>query len=209
MRMILVRHGETGYNADHRLTGQQNPSLTSQGKQQALAVADRLQHVSIEGMYCSTLTRARETADIIAANRELNIEEHAWLQERHAGVLQGLTKMEMKQRYRQEHRAYKSADLHEAIPGGGESNGTFHQRITKGLELLVAKHHEQTILLVTHTGVLREIFNMVFNTRQNGNHLRSANGAICSFIYEKGLWSLETWGDVAHLTDVGTNIEAF
>lgn len=209
MKLILVRHGETDDNAERRLTGQLNPSLSKQGDRQAKAVAARLASLPIDAMYCSTLKRARETGDIIATHHHVEIQEHAWLQERHAGVLQGLTKAEMKSRFRQDHRAYKSTEPHQTISGGGESRDTFHQRIASGLNDLARQHQEQTVLVITHTGVLREIFNFVFQTNQNGNHLRSANGAICTFVYQRDLWSLETWGDVAHLITIGTSIEAF
>ena len=67
--IYLIRHGETDWNQDKRIQGQTDIPLNARGRRQAEALAGRLSTVSLEMIYTSDLTRARETAEIIAARQ--------------------------------------------------------------------------------------------------------------------------------------------
>jgi glucosyl-3-phosphoglycerate phosphatase len=63
--MILVRHGESTWNAEERLQGQQDPPLSERGREQSRALAAIVGGVPDDRVVCSDLTRARETAELI------------------------------------------------------------------------------------------------------------------------------------------------
>jgi glucosyl-3-phosphoglycerate phosphatase len=64
-RLILVRHGESTWNAEERLQGQLDPPLSDRGREQSRALAAIVDGVPDERIVCSDLTRARETAELI------------------------------------------------------------------------------------------------------------------------------------------------
>lgn len=86
MRLILIRHGQTQSNIDHLLdTGHPGAPLTVEGRRQAATLADRLAAEPIEAIYSSDLTRARQTAEALAASKGLSVTEHPGLREIFAG----------------------------------------------------------------------------------------------------------------------------
>src|SRR5215207_1622525 len=64
-RLILVRHGESTWNAEERLQGQLDPPLSERGREQSLALAGVVDGMPEERIVCSDLGRARETAELI------------------------------------------------------------------------------------------------------------------------------------------------
>ena len=86
MRLILIRHGQTQSNLDHLLdTGHPGAPLTEAGLQQAATLVDRLAAEPITAIYSSDLTRARQTAEPLAASKGLVVTEHPGLREIFAG----------------------------------------------------------------------------------------------------------------------------
>jgi broad specificity phosphatase PhoE len=93
-RILLVRHGQSEWNAAGRWQGQQDPPLTDLGRRQALAAADAIG--SIEAVFASDLQRAMETATIIASTiGVLPVLVDAGFRERCAGEWEGLTRAEI------------------------------------------------------------------------------------------------------------------
>ena len=93
-RILLVRHGQSEWNAAGRWQGQQDPPLTDLGRRQALAAADTIG--SIEAVFASDLQRAMETATIIASTiGVLPVLVDAGFRERCAGEWEGLTRAEI------------------------------------------------------------------------------------------------------------------
>jgi broad specificity phosphatase PhoE len=93
-RILLVRHGQSEWNAAGRWQGQQDPPLTDLGRRQALAAADTIG--SIEAVFASDLQRAMETATIIASKiGVLPVLVDAGFRERCAGEWEGLTRAEI------------------------------------------------------------------------------------------------------------------
>ena len=86
MRLILIRHGQTQSNVDHLLdTGHPGAPLTGVGLEQAASLVDRLASEPITAIYSSDLTRARQTAEPLAASKGLSVTEHPGLREIFAG----------------------------------------------------------------------------------------------------------------------------
>src|SRR6266704_6820178 len=66
-RLLLVRHGQSTWNQEHRIQGQQDPPLSDEGRQQAALVGARLGGRRFAGFYASDLKRAFETAQVMGA----------------------------------------------------------------------------------------------------------------------------------------------
>ena len=97
-RLLLVRHGESTWNADGRWQGQADPPLTDHGRQQAVNAAAAIG--SVDAIVTSDLERAAETGAILA--RQLGVDHVATdpgLRERDAGSLSGLTRPEIHDRF--------------------------------------------------------------------------------------------------------------
>ena len=91
LRLILVRHGETEWNAQRRYQGHSDVPLSALGRRQAARAAERLAALKIDAVYTSDLGRALETAEIIAEQRGLEVCAEPRLRELNFGVFEGLT----------------------------------------------------------------------------------------------------------------------
>src|SRR3954467_9265903 len=93
--LYLLRHGETDWNRDgNRYAGRTDVPLSDRGREQARAVATTLASVPFSAIYCSTLQRSRETAEIIAASHNLPVVADPRLIEIDFGTWEGLTRAE-------------------------------------------------------------------------------------------------------------------
>ena len=89
--LILVRHGETEWNREHRMQGHRDSPLSETGWAQARRLGGRLKDETFGALYSSDLGRARNTAQSVADATGHEIIVDARLRERHFGVFEGLT----------------------------------------------------------------------------------------------------------------------
>ncbi len=151
-RLCLIRHGETDWNASHRIQGQLDIPLNENGRIQALALSAPNRFSAI---YSSDLSRAYETARIFAGDAE--VIKQPSLRERHHGLFQGLTADEAAMRYPEKFRRHKSRDPDYDLETG-ESLMQFALRVGAVLDALAKRHDGETIAIVTHAGVLDIIY---------------------------------------------------
>ena len=161
--MILIRHGESRATVDRVIGGHHGcRGLTGEGIRQAESLRDRLQ-VTAEvanaaALYSSRLQRAVETAEILCLPG-LGVTRDCDLCELHDGdEVDGLTVEEVQERYWAPAFAAGRTLLTSAMAPGGESKPDFVARVTRGLDRLVARHRDETIVVVTHGGPIRASF---------------------------------------------------
>jgi len=156
VRLILVRHGETVWNAEGRYQGATDLPLSAQGKAQAQCLADRLALESIDLVYSSDLKRARQTASAIAACLGLQVHREPRLREMAFGDWEGLTYSEIRERHPQALARWEDDPVGTAPPGG-ESLSQLVARIKDLLDDLrgLGLGEAGTALLVSHGGPLR------------------------------------------------------
>lgn len=153
-RLLLIRHGESTWNAEGRVQGWANPPLSEIGCEQARQLARRLagEERSLAAIYTSSLMRARQTAEAISAVFGLAAQADERLREMHVGDLTGLTGPEIEQRF-PEWIALRRAGQW-VTPPGGEDGDSFADRSMAAMADLLARHPEQTVAVVSHGGTL-------------------------------------------------------
>ena len=160
-RLLLVRHGESEWNAAQRWQGHHDVPLTPRGEEQAKRAGEQLRAMlagqEIHGLAASDLSRAHRTAEIIgSALGVTRVHVDPRLRERHVGEWTGLTIDEVEAQYPGLPELWRKNQL-ERIPGG-ESNSEVMERVLAGLGDLVLRHPEPAwIVVVTHGGVIRLI----------------------------------------------------
>jgi broad specificity phosphatase PhoE len=138
--LLLVRHGETDWNAEGRLQGHSDRPLNDHGRRQAKDLADRLAGESIDAIYASDLARAKETAEIVGQRLGLPVVVDADLREKNWGNWEGLT-----------------GDERLNVEYVGETTEEHRERMLRAVERIRERHPDQRIVVVTHGGSLRRI----------------------------------------------------
>jgi probable phosphoglycerate mutase len=202
-RLIIVRHGETQWNLEGRRQGHLDSPLTPKGRAQAQALGQRFKAGSCRMIYSSDLGRAYHTAKAIAARTGNEVVPDERLRERHLGIFQGLNGDEIRARYPDEYEKHRRGGPDHAVPGG-ESFSDQACRNLACLEELATQYAGETIMIVTHGGVLSALFRHTFGIPLDApRRFTFKNASVNSFVYQDGVWSLETWGDICHLDDPG------
>jgi broad specificity phosphatase PhoE len=198
LHLILVRHGETEWNAQRRYQGQSDVSLSDLGKRQAKLIAGRLAGKEIDAIYVSDLKRAMETAQVIAEKSGLKVLPEPRLQELKFGVLEGLTFDEAQVQYPEMIAAWLE-DFNRP-PQGAETINLFNARVVSFLDDLKQKHDEQIVLLVAHGGSLSEILRVVLGlSREKRWYLEMENASLSEVLIAENYVSLKRLNDTCHL----------
>ncbi|MGH7844629.1 MAG: histidine phosphatase family protein [Candidatus Binatia bacterium] len=201
-RVIVVRHGQTIWNIERRFQGHQDSPLTLKGIAQADALAKRLSRPAFSALYSSDLGRAYRTAQIIADASGHTVTADPRLRERSLGVFQGLKSEEIKTAYPDDYKRYRNRELDYVVPAG-ESLRRQVERNMSCLEDLARKHSGETIVVVTHGGVLNVVFRQTLSIPfEAPRRFEFLNSSLNLFVFVDGYWTLQTWGDVAHLEAV-------
>jgi probable phosphoglycerate mutase len=200
--VTLLRHGETTWNAMHRVQGQLDSPLSARGNEQAEVLAQRLRGEKFEALYASDLSRAFDTAGKIAAVTGLEIQVDVRLRERHYGVFQGLTWDEIKLKFPEDYAQYKSRFPGVTIPGG-ESVEDFARRVMEVLGEIAAKH--DNAVAVAHGGVVDVVYRQAMGIGAGQpRDYPLPNASVNRFRYD-GSWHVEVFGDIEHLKAASLN----
>jgi probable phosphoglycerate mutase len=150
-RLLVVRHGQSTWNVDHRFTGQADPPLSPLGQGQAADLARRCEGLGISVVVTSDLSRAYETG--LAVTKHLGLPAPvtvADLRERWSETLTGLTRDEIEGRWPGQLAEWREARPI-AVPGRHEAFDAFAERVVRGL--VAAAGQGDRVLVVAHAGV--------------------------------------------------------
>jgi probable phosphoglycerate mutase len=149
-RALLVRHGQSTWNAERRWQGRADPPLSDLGRRQAHAAVPAVAAEGVQLVWCSPLRRARETAEIIGAELSVEVVVHPGLVERDAGEWTGLTRAEIEARW--------PGHLERGLrPSGYEPDEEVVRRAEGALRAVAEEVDGATGLVVTHGGLIRAI----------------------------------------------------
>jgi probable phosphoglycerate mutase len=155
--VLLIRHGETLWNQQGRMQGQNDSPLTPLGLEQARQLGRRLKNVSFAALYSSDLGRAHQTARCIADETGHEIVADPGLRERSFGIFEGLTRLEIEKAHPDENAKFITRHPDYAMPGG-ESTAAFSVRAVACLESIARRHRGETIVVVSHGLVLDVLY---------------------------------------------------
>ncbi|KAJ9186692.1 hypothetical protein P3X46_002237 [Hevea brasiliensis] len=173
------------------LHGHLDVELNDVGRQQAIAVADRLaEKREISAVFISDLKRARDTAHVIESR--CNRIEDPEIRERHLGDLQGFSMREAAKLKVDANKASLSSRADQEIPGGGESFDQLFHRCTSSLQKIGRKHKGQRLAEFTHGGVSKAFHKRAAPTAELPSKIQNASISIFEIADEEGLHLEET-----------------
>ena len=158
--LILVRHGVTAHTSAKRFSGglaSANPALSDEGRDQIRAVADWLGPLAgrIHAVVASPVRRTVESAEILAAAFEREVELEPGFAEMEFGAWDGLTFAEVGERYPDDLKAWLgSLDV---AAGGGESFRVVQERVLAGLQRVLERHRGRTVVVVSHVTPIKTL----------------------------------------------------
>jgi 2,3-bisphosphoglycerate-dependent phosphoglycerate mutase len=197
--LCIVRHGETAWNAEHRVQGQLDIPLNGVGLKQAAAVGKALKGETFDVIYSSDLTRTRQTAGPSANFLSLKINLEKDLRERHYGMFERLTYAEVKVKHAAEYARFAARDP-EFDFVSGESLREFSRRSLAALSGIAGAHAGQHVLIFTHGGVLDELYRHINGISMSAvREFGIPNCGLNRVEFELSKWQVRAWADVAHL----------
>lgn len=164
VKVLLVRHGETDWNASRRIQGSTDIELNDVGREQARAAAQKFVDAGIEHIFSSTKKRARETAEIFSKHLDVSVTEHIDLSEIFYGEIEGKTELEIKDLYGENFINRWSCESDwEFNFANGESRGQARDRMRAALENFFLENSFKTVMVATHGAVMRYFLNSIVN----------------------------------------------
>ena len=167
--LLLARHGETDWNRDLRIQGSSDIELNDLGRAQAQGLTQELEHMELDAVYASDLSRARATAAAVAASHGLEVRLDPRLRERSFGSWEGLTREDI-------------AALPEGSQHDGESDDEVRERMLEAVQAIADEHPGEQVLIVSHGGALNTLWHHALGERVE----RWANCAVYKLAVREG-----------------------
>ncbi|MFZ6649105.1 histidine phosphatase family protein [Undibacterium sp. TJN25] len=201
--ILLIRHGETAWNAVRRLQGHLDIPLNEEGTRQAKALAWALKNEKLDAIFSSDLQRALQTAGEIATLQNLDIQVDAALRERCFGGFEGVLYSDIPHQFPEAYVTWQSRDPDALFPPGertGESIRQFHTRTMEAILRHARQHEGKKIALVAHGGVLECAYRAAQSLPLHApRDVTIYNASINRFAFDGETLKLVQWGDVTHL----------
>jgi broad specificity phosphatase PhoE len=162
LRLIIIRHAQTVWNAAGRIQGQADPELSEAGREQCETVANRLANTPIDALYTSDLVRARETAEAVASRHPgLSVQVEAGLREIDLGAWEGATRETLMAGWPGLFTQWQQQPSWDLVPDG-EGGLAFQARILGAFErIAAAATDDASVAVVTHIGVIRTLLSTI------------------------------------------------
>lgn len=166
-RVILVRHGQSTYNIEHRIQGRLDHSvLTEKGCVTASQVGDTLANLTFDAIYCSPLKRAQQTAELIVSrlNNSPPPQPTELLIEIDLPLWAGLLRQEAMEKYSQDYQCWHEKPdeffMLLSTPNGEQKHFpvlAIFEQARKFWRETLSRHRDQTVLIVAHNGINRSL----------------------------------------------------
>jgi broad specificity phosphatase PhoE len=178
-RVFMVRHGATVLSAEDRFAGVTDVELSEEGREQARRLVERLSHEKIAAVYASPLGRTVETARILAAPHDLQVQTCDGFREISHGHWEGMKRREVEEKFAEEMAEWEK-DPYTFAPEGGESGLAVTARALPALIHLVREHPGENILIVSHKATIRLLLSSLlgFDPRRYRDNLDQKPAAL-------------------------------
>jgi alpha-ribazole phosphatase len=210
MRLLLVRHGQTAWNAGGRFMGQMDVPLDETGQAQVLAVSRRLADERPAIIYTSGLKRAQQTALAIqsAMNTHPEVKADARLNEMHFGDWQGKTYAELMENDPVALARWESDRL-DGAPPNGESFQMLANRVRAAYQAICSEHPDQTVLVAGHGGSLQVLIVLALELPpETFWKMRLSNASLSELQIHQAGATLLLLNDTSHLSSNGAQAAA-
>lgn len=178
-RLFLVRHGATNMTAEDRFSGDDSAQLSAEGRAQAERLGQRLAPEGLRAVYASPLTRAIDTARIISGACGV-VEPIAveGLREIRHGHWEGLRRKDVETEFASEYAMWEE-DPFTFAPEGGESGVAVLARALPALRKIIAAHHGERVLVVSHKATIRLVLSSLLGFEGRGYRDRLDQAPAC------------------------------
>jgi broad specificity phosphatase PhoE len=178
-RVFIVRHGATVLSAEDRFAGVTDVELSEEGREQARRLAERLSDEKIAAAYASPLGRTVETARILAAPHNLQVQTCEGFREISHGHWEGMKRREVEEKFPDEMAEWEK-DPYTFAPEGGESGLAVTARALPALIDLVREHPGENVLIVSHKATIRLLLSSLlgFDPRRYRDNLDQKPAAL-------------------------------
>jgi len=196
MELFVCRHGQTEHNDNGIVQGQMDSRINERGREQAEKLRDRLEGEDVSKIYSSSMTRAIETAEIVAEPHNLDIEESELLKEVARAKFEGESFNDLI-----EEISGSETEDYLWKPEGGESLEELKERGAKFLNDIKEKHREETVVVVSHGGTISStLLGILGHSAKNSYRIKQENCCINKLTWtpEKG-WGINSVNDTAHI----------
>ncbi len=200
LRLLLMRHGQTAWNAERKNQGQADIPLDDVGRKQSLQLAQRVALKNPSVIYSSDLSRCVETAEILAEHTHTPLLVDQRLRERNYGDWEGKTPDEVFQDDPELLVAYRKDPILVA-PRNGETGLEVYCRTVSFLYDLLQSHSEGVLGIVAHGGTVATLLSALLGAPPGTSAcFRIRNCSLTEFVIEaNGRRRLECFDDVCHL----------
>jgi probable phosphoglycerate mutase len=202
--LVLIRHGETDWNRELRFQGQVDVPLNAVGHEQARRLGVRLAGEAAHLLVCSDLIRTQQTALPISQQSlhplKYDTVLNTALREQNFGVIDGMRVDDIQTQHPNAWAQWTMFQADFAFTGG-ESTQQFHARVMAAVQGLVLAHPQQTLVVVTHGGVLDMIYRTARALPLSGpRQSEIPNAGLNRVRIEGDAIEILAWADTQHLT---------
>jgi 2,3-bisphosphoglycerate-dependent phosphoglycerate mutase len=193
--LVLIRHGQSLWNAENKFTGWTDIGLSEKGIKEAENAGKKLEDVEFDVVHTSALIRAQKTAEIIIENNKkskgIPVHKDKRLNERHYGSLQGLNKKETAEKYGKEqvHIWRRSFDV---PPPDGESLKMNAERTLPYFKenIIGDLKNGKNVLVAAHGNSLRSIVMFIENiSKEDVVKLEIQTGVPRTYVFENDIFT--------------------
>lgn len=208
-KFTLIRHGESVWNGERRIQGNQDPDLSPRGRRQSDLLVARLRtHLPkrVAAVYTSPLRRAAETAERIAGAFNLPIVSEPDFREMCLGRWEGMTVPEIQDAFPGTYERWLDDPLASPAPGG-ERLEAFARRVVGAFERMQGVHPGADVIVVSHGGVIKALLchvlgldmRLLFRIKQD-------NTAMNHVEVHAEVRRVLLVNDTCHLSEAGTDL---
>lgn len=180
---ILIRHGETAANKEHRYLGRTDESLSTEGKEKLLQSCRQERYPSADIVFTSPMKRCKETAQMVYSDVPIK-EIHEWL-EMDFGDFEGKNYEELKDDER--YQTWIDSNGTQPFPNG-ESRETFIGRCVQGMDRVIQHLREETnadkeirtVAAVVHGGTIMALLSSFCGEDYFDYQVKNGEGFVCS-----------------------------
>ncbi len=168
--ILLVRHGQTDWNLERRIQGHTDIPLNEEGIAQSQALAERMRGAQIDAVFSSDLTRAAQTAQMIAERLSVPLHFDPRLREVNHGQWEGLLISEVRSKFGNAYQAFRDDQLGTRAPGG-ETLREAIRRIESAVDDAAWQHPNGRVVIVSHGLAIALLRCRLNNAPLNHSHL--------------------------------------